>query len=211
MDNINVRIECSPGFLYNTSPMLIYGEAAVGKTLAALALASWTAARRGTRVILVSTEPQSSLPSASMLLPRDSLVYIAYSLEELADLLLDAVREAEPLDVIVVDTINGPYRVEVAEDLDVANRLLAFSAALLRRATERSIAVVAVAQVHVDPDTGVEEPPGYTLISPYFATRVHLIRRGWERVGLAEGGEVFKLLVNEGRVVIRCTQRSSSR
>ena len=205
MDNINVRVECNPGFVYSTSPILIYGEAAVGKTLAALALASWTAARHGTRVALITTEPQSTLPSASLLLPKDSAIYIAYSLEELVDVAIDAVKSAGPLDVIVVDTINGPYRVEVATNPDVANRLLAFTAALLRRSTERGVAVIALAQVHVDPDTGAEEPPGYTLIAPYFTYRLRLVRRGHVRIALGAEGEVFKLIVGGGRVVIRCT------
>ena len=213
MTMIRARVYCSPLLLEHWSPILVYGEAATGKTLAALIAATWYSRLKGGRVYLLTTEPQSTLPLASRLLPSDALIYIAYSLEDLVDELYEITRAATSTDIIVVDTLTLPYRLEVAEDAQLANRLLTFAAALLARASELGTPSIAVSQVHRDPDSDRLEPPGYSLIRDYFPLRIHLTKLNPNhRVGLTEDSSViFELIVGSGGVVeIRCTQRYSS-
>lgn len=213
MGLVRTRVYCDPLLLEEWSPTLIYGEAAAGKTLAALATAAWYSRLKGGRIYLLTTEPQSTLPLASRLLPPDAFIYTAYNLEDLADELLEVTRIASPGDIIVVDTLTSPYRLEVGEDAQLANRLLSFAAALLTRASELGIPSIAVSQVHADPDSERLEPPGYNLIRDYFPLRVHLVKvNPGRRVGLDEDNNViFELIVgSEGVVEIRCTQRYSS-
>ncbi len=213
MEYLRVRVRCSPALLEHNSPILIYGEAAAGKTLASLSLAAWYARIRSTRVFLVTTEPQSTLPLASRLLPPDSLVYTVFSLEELADILLEVAEKTERRDAIVVDTLTAPYRVEAGTDAELSNRLLTFSAALLAKMAEAGAVVIAVSQVHADPEEGRVEPPGYRLIRGYFPLRVRLERsEAWRRVGFDEDGNViFELILgDEGVAELLCTRRYSS-
>ena len=213
MQYIRVRIHCNQSFLERNNPLLIYGEAAVGKTLTALSLASWHARLRGGRVYLVTTEPQNTLPLASVLLTSDSLIYMAFSLEELTDMLFEITKSSDYNDVIVVDTLTAPYRVEASSNITLANRLLTFASSLLRRAAELGVAVIAVSQVHASLDGGEPIPPGYSLIREYFTLRVLLRRESREyRVGLDEDNNViFKLVfVAPGEAELTCTQRYSS-
>ena len=213
MSVIKARVRCDPRLLEHWSPILVYGEAASGKTLTALATAVWYSKLRGSRIYLVTSEPQSTLPLASRLLPSDALVYIAYTLEDLVDVLFEVARTVSPGDIIVVDTLTLPYRLEVGDNAQLANRLLSFAAALLARMSELGIASIATSQVHVLINDDTVEPPGYSIIRDYFPLRIRLMRLDTvHRVGLDEDNNViFELIVRgEGVVEIRCTPRYSS-
>ena len=207
-----MRVRCDRHLLEEGSPLLIYGEAAAGKTLAALALASWYTRVTGGLVYLVTTEPQNTLPLASMVLSPESLIYTVFSLEELAEVIVEAASGARRGDIIVVDTLTAPYRVEAGDDPSLANRLLTFAAAILAHIAHLGIASIAVSQVHVDPETGRLEPPGYTLIRGYMGMSIALVKNGARRVGIDEDNNVIFELIIEGRgeAELICKRRYSS-
>ncbi len=173
---------------------LVYGVAGAGKTALAI-YAAELVCRRGAHALYISTEGLDFLKRMDQVGvdPGCVLVREAY---DLADL-VEAVGEAEALvsdtevGVVIVDSVNAPYRteVEVAEGFDTTKAFMYVVAALRALYLHAGVPVILTAQVHeVD---GVLEPVGMKLIAAW-VDNVAVVEReapGLRRLRLAGGLE----------------------
>ncbi len=205
---MKTRVECHAllKLVEERGPLLVYGRAASGKTLLVLALAREMGLHSDKRIYLIATEPQSTLPAASRLLPAESEVALLYNLADIADYLATRARELKD-SILVVDSLTAPYRLEVGYDPLIANRLLGFISALLKRIQERlGVTVLATSQVHEDPE-GIEEPPGAPILYTYFPLIAELRRLDQRtRIFALREGESKNILL---RGVLRVTPGSA--
>ncbi len=201
---MKTRVECRNllRLVEERGPLLVYGRAASGKTLLVLALAREMGLHDDKHIHLIATEPQSTLPAASRLLPASSEVALLYNLADIADYLVTRASELRG-SILVIDSLTAPYRLEVGYDPLLANRLLGFISALLRRAQEKlGVTVLATSQIHEDPE-GAEEPPGAPILYTYFPLVAELKRLDpWTRIFAVREGESNNILL---RGVLRVT------
>ncbi len=181
-------------FLSQKGPILIYGEAATGKTQASLFFAKLLYTKRIVdEIFVIVTEPQSTLPAVSRLLPPLAKVLVAYSTFDIIEYLLAHLTRAhQNISLIIVDSLTAPFRVEVGYNPDESIKNLAFASALLFKAAELGNIIIATSQVHsID---GSDEPLASSIISSYFPSRLRALK-------LEKGLRV--LLDEERQVIIR--------
>ncbi len=177
--------------LSRQGPILIYGEAATGKTLTSLLLAKLLY-RAGVvdEIHVITTEPQSTIPAASQILPPSANVHLAHSTFDIIEYLVDNLSAWHKGVVLVVDSLTAPFRFEVGYTPDESVRSLAFVAAMLYRITRLGTIVIAVSQVHEKDD--VIEPIAKSILEKYFTIRFRSMRISRkERLMISETNRVI--------------------
>ena len=159
----DVELRCL-GALTVAGVSLLYGEAGAGKTVLALELAK-SLCRRA--CIYVTTEGLDFLKRAAQvgLDLAKMIVYEAFDLTDLVEAVnLIVERLSESLDLVVVDSVNAPYRVEAGEDRST-EKFMYVVASLYAISKTLKVPVILTGQVH-----GVEgdvEAVGLSVISPW--------------------------------------------
>ncbi len=193
------------------SPVLVYGEAASGKTIFTLSIAYTLSTRLGAKPVLITTEPQSTLPAASRILPAYAEIHIAYSLADIAEQIVEIAQVHRQRVILVIDSLTAPYRLEVWSDPILATKLLAFTLAVLYKLSNR-YPVLVVSQVHENPEEGGEEPVAYDVTSNYahLAIRIQRVADGTRLIVIHYPSNDSKVLfeahmtIAEGLVEIEC-------
>ncbi|MFB6085339.1 MAG: DNA repair and recombination protein RadB [Halodesulfurarchaeum sp.] len=187
------------GFERGTATQL-YGPPGAGKTNVALASAVAVAARGG-QALYIDTEGlsidrfeqilegQTADPDAAA---GNVIVSEAVDFEEQAEAVRDAAEFGDQLDLIVLDSATGFYRVKRAADVETGDALRAVAdqvTHLLGLARKHDLAVVLTNQVFSDPesDSGRPRPLGGHTLSHWTGTIVRLDRyRGGNRKAVLE-------------------------
>ncbi|AEM38062.1 hypothetical protein Pyrfu_0190 [Pyrolobus fumarii 1A] len=214
---MRIVVECERllNMVNERSPLLVYGEAASGKTLMSLAIIKQLYTRGAINdILLVTSEPVSTLPAASRILPPRAKILTAFSTLDILEYLLEYALELAKINPrniggcgIVIDTLTGPYRVDASLLPDISTRVLTLTATLINKIAKRySCTCIATSQVHVNPETRAEEPPAYTLIQEYFDVVLKLQRiDSRRRLVIDEKGNVIaELLLTTNMVLIKC-------
>jgi len=168
----------------------LYGPPAAGKTNVALSSAVEVAAAGG-RALYIDTEGLSVDRFGQLAAPHDAeglldriVVSAAHDFEEQREAVADAAEFAGGVELIVLDSATGFYRLERTESEDgealraVARQLTS----LLSLAREHDLAVVATNQVYTDPETDRAKPLGGHTLAHWTGVVLRLERfRGGNR------------------------------
>lgn len=162
----------------NSGPVLLYGEAGVGKTNLVLE-ALREASMHGMRGFYLSTEGSQYVARVLQLGGMDNVLFSeALSLGEQTRIILWGLpRIAGMLRIVVVDTINSLYRLDAGEGERAFIHLGAQMASLYRLAS-RGVMVVVTGQVHGEGD----EASGMWLTRFWAKKILRVERRGDSRV-----------------------------
>ncbi|WP_058365926.1 DNA repair and recombination protein RadB [Haloparvum sedimenti] len=176
----------------------LYGPPAAGKTNLALAAAVEVAAGGG-RVLYIDTEGLSIDRFRQMVEHRCEkpveevasrlIITEAYDFEDQAEAVRDAAEFAEEVDLIVLDSATGFYRIERAGDAhggDSLRQVAKQVTHLLSLARRHDLAVVLTNQVFSDPDSDRTRPLGGNTLEHWTGAilRVDRFRGGNRRATL---------------------------
>ena len=144
--------------------LLLYGEAASGKTNLALAIVKTFSACES-KVLYISTEGSSYADRVAELGIDVESAYFAEALssEHLLDLVARLFTEGPPLHLLVVDSVNRFYRIE-AGSFDGLRLFLSTLALLRNLVALYGVRAVVTAQVHELEDV---EPSGFKYMLPW--------------------------------------------
>ena len=177
----------------------VYGPPAAGKTNLALAAAVEVAAR-GDRALYVDTEGLSidrfeqvasgrlDRPGADETVEEIAsrvIITEAYDFDDQREAVRDAAELAPEVDLIVVDSATGFYRLERADDAETGDSLRAVAKQvthLLSLARRHDLAVVITNQVFSDPDSDRDRALGGNTLNHWTGAIVRVDRfRGGNR------------------------------
>ncbi len=158
-------------------PIIVYGAAGSGKTSLLLSLAKIMKRR----FMYMNTEGSPFHERALQVLgsiPHGSFIV---DVHDMRGMLYHLLNVPEEIEVLFIDSINGLYRVEVAEAGDKAMRLFGLINAIGRKYSENDMTVFASAQVSLE-----EEPSGLEILSHYTSVFLKLLRDGEGKAILGE-------------------------
>lgn len=148
----------------------IYGEAGSGKTNICLQMAS-SVIRSGRKVIYIDSEGLSRDRIQQIFghdydaMIKDLLIFEPYDFEEqeaIVDKAVNLALKNDDIGLVVLDSATGHYRIELAKDLERAERrpFIAQISALLKLCRRRVIPILLTSQVYTDIDRGIFRPLG---------------------------------------------------
>ncbi len=168
-------------------PILVYGEAGVGKTNLALHI-SRIASLSGKRVLYVNTEGWAYKGRISILDGLDNVVFVDINDFWLQTLFILSIIPliVEDYDLIVIDTINNLFRCQ--EDIEAATRSLSAQMGILYWVSVfKKRKVLVLGQVKAGEEG--EEISGATYIKFWASVIVRLERKGSTRILIIEKPE----------------------
>ncbi|MFB6178417.1 MAG: DNA repair and recombination protein RadB [Halorientalis sp.] len=175
----------------------LYGPPAAGKTNLALSAAVETAAT-GNSALFIDTEGLSvdrleqvagSRPAALEDIASRIIISDVLDFEQQGEAVQDAAEFAEQVELIVLDSATGFYRIKRSEDDEAGDALRTVAQQvthLLSLARKHDIAVVITNQVYTDPDSDRAAPLGGHTLTHWSGVvcRIERFRGGNRRVTL---------------------------